>query len=66
MKILILSDTHMENGILEDILAYRKECDLIVHCGDTSLPYKTRYKKIDYIVKGNHDYDESYPTWTPL
>ncbi|HBG68373.1 MAG TPA: YfcE family phosphodiesterase, partial [Kandleria vitulina] len=50
----------MENGILEDILAYRKECDLIVHCGDTSLPYKTRYKKIDYIVKGNHDYDESY------
>jgi putative phosphoesterase len=63
MKILILSDTHMENGILEDILAYRKECDLIVHCGDTSLPYKTRYKKIDYIVKGNHDYDESYPTF---
>lgn len=63
MKILILSDTHMNNDILEDILSYRKDCDLIIHCGDTSLPYHNKYKEIDYIVKGNHDYDENYPTF---
>ena len=39
MRILVVSDSHMYNDILEDITKkWKNKVDLLVHCGDSSLP----------------------------
>ena len=38
MRILVVSDSHMYNDILEDITKrWKNKVDLLVHCGDSSL-----------------------------
>lgn len=62
MKILITSDTHMFNEILEDLIQhYQKEIDLWIHCGDSSLSKEhALMQQFDIVVKGNHD-EEDFP-----
>lgn len=57
MKILVVSDNHGEEYILEEILSiYEEEVDSFVHCGDSELseihPLWQQYN----IVRGNMDF----------
>ena len=54
MKVLILSDSHMYNDILTDILNHI-QCDCIVHCGDSVFESDDPLLKKMYVVRGNHD-----------
>ena len=62
MKVLVVSDSHMYNDILEDITKrWKNKVDLLVHCGDSSLlPDDDLLKDFDIVVHGNHD-EEVFP-----
>ena len=64
MKILVVSDTHFFNTYLEDVLKHwENKVDLMIHCGDSSLPATDPLMKpFDIVVKGNHD-DDPYPIY---
>ena len=57
MKMLVVSDSHMYNDILENITnKWKNKVDLLVHCGDSSLlPDNPLLKDYDIVVHGNHD-----------
>lgn len=59
MKILVLSDSHFFNDNLKRITKkYENQVDLMIHCGDSSLPFNDPYlAPFDIVVKGNHDID---------
>ena len=64
MKILIVSDSHYYNESLDHVLNIHKNCEVKIHCGDSSLPADhTLIKEFDYVVKGNHD-NEDYPIYS--
>lgn len=58
MKILVISDSHMEKDSIDFILKTFNDIDIYLHCGDIVLD-KSHYP-IFHTVKGNHD-DEDYP-----
>ena len=62
MRILVVSDSHMYNDILEDITKrWKNKVDLLVHCGDSSLlPDDPLLKDYNIVVHGNHD-EEVFP-----
>lgn len=62
MKMLVVSDSHMYNDILENITnKWKNKVDLLVHCGDSSLlPDNPLLKDYDIVVHGNHD-EEVFP-----
>lgn len=62
MKWLIMSDNHggwtKVNSLIDN---YREQVDLIFHCGDSEFPADDPiWKKVDYVVKGNMDFDPQY------
>lgn len=63
MKLLIISDSHMENQYLKEVTTrYRNETNMEVCLGDTSL--KADDPLLDpftLIVHGNHDFDDRFP-----
>lgn len=62
MKYLIISDSHGSKEELFQVLnRHNDDVDLIIHCGDSELPYDDflRFKKL-LIVGGNCDFDEKY------
>ena len=62
MEVLVVSDSHMYNDILENITnKWKNKVDLLVHCGDSSLlPNDPLLKDYDIVVHGNHD-EEVFP-----
>ena len=56
MKMLVVSDSHMYNDILENITnKWKNKVDLLVHCGDSSLlPDNPLLKDYDIVVHGNY------------
>ena len=62
MRILVVSDSHMYNDILDDITKrWKNKVDLLVHCGDSSLlPNDPLLKDYNIVVHGNHD-EEVFP-----
>ena len=62
MKILIMSDSH---GLTEDITMIKErhteEVDAIIHCGDSELEGNDPHMAGLLAVKGNCDFDPSYP-----
>lgn len=58
MKILLVSDTHGNDEILEKLHNQHPDCDLYLHAGDSqSNPYAIR----PFIaIKGNCDYDVNF------
>lgn len=59
-KILLISDSHFENEIFENIINYYCDIDYYIHCGDSSLPYLHPLLENFICVKGNHDEDEHF------
>ncbi|BBH26558.1 phosphoesterase [Intestinibaculum porci] len=63
MKYLIVSDPHMENTILQNIISHEQDhVDTMFCLGDTSLkasdPLLAPFR---LVVRGNHDYDDHFP-----
>lgn len=58
-KVLVVSDSHGDDSRLDYILDYyKKEIDMVIHCGDLEYPASELRKRIDcplYIAKGNCD-----------
>ncbi len=61
-KVLLISDSHFENDILEEVINYHQDIDLYIHCGDSSLPYHHALLNNFITVKGNHDEDDRFLT----
>lgn len=64
MKILVVSDTHLFGDDLRRIVnLYQTKVDLMIHCGDSSLPLNgPLIRQFDIVVKGNHD-DAMFPRY---
>lgn len=60
MKVLCISDTHLENQIFEEINHKYPNMDYYIHCGDSSLTKKNSLLHKFDVVKGNHD-EENFP-----
>lgn len=56
MKILLVSDSHLYDEILENILN-NISSDIIIHCGDSVFQKDNPLLKKIYTVRGNHDFD---------
>ncbi len=56
-KIIILSDTHGDNSIVDNILSLNKY-DIAIHSGDYECDPNYMIKNFDYFVQGNHDFDK--------
>lgn len=55
-KILILSDSHGKNKLLEEIID-KENPDVVIHCGDHCMSdEKYLNEKFNYYVRGNNDY----------
>jgi putative phosphoesterase len=54
MKILILSDTHGDTSVLQEIKHKHSDANIVIHCGDSELPPFLTEDMV--IVKGNCDY----------
>lgn len=59
MKILVVSDNHMNDFVLENVLNLHQDCDLYIHCGDSEATMDSL--KPFACVKGNNDYDPAFP-----
>ena len=55
MKLLIISDTHLENKLLENIADKYQNMDFYIHCGDSSLNENNPLLNKYLVVHGNHD-----------
>lgn len=64
MKVLVISDSHLYGDDLKRVVEkYKKHVDMMIHCGDSSLPQNDSLMQLfDIVVKGNHDIDE-YPIY---
>lgn len=64
MKILIVSDSHLFGNDLNRITAlYKNQVQLMIHCGDSSLPETNPLiQEYDIVVQGNHD-DAPFPRY---
>lgn len=64
MKILVVSDSHLFGDDLQRITnKYKRKVDLMIHCGDSSLPIDDEViRQYDIVVKGNHD-DALFPRY---
>lgn len=61
MKLLIMSDTHSNSKTMEQVIQYHHEVDAVIHCGDSELDYSYFEDKQIHVVKGNCDFDTSFP-----
>ncbi len=52
MKILVISDSHLNN----DWTKIKVNYDLIIHAGDHQMSHEWMIKNTDYFVDGNNDY----------
>lgn len=67
MKILLVSDSHGNDQILQDLYRQYPKMDLYLHAGDSSLDIEMIWPFIS--VKGNCDYypfDDKYRLYTPI
>ena len=60
MKLLIMSDTHGDEDIIERVKGYHPDAYKIIHCGDSELPYTHPSMQEIERVKGNCDHDPNY------
>ena len=59
MKILIVSDSHGHNEIIDDLIRDNKDVDIFLHAGDSEVPSYTLYPF--RVVRGNCDYTFDMP-----
>lgn len=55
MRLLVISDTHLQNDLFERINKHYQNMDYYIHCGDSSLSNNDPLLEKYACVKGNHD-----------
>lgn len=60
MKIVVLSDTHGNAEIIEQVFAQESDADAFFHCGDSELAYTNPVFHDMHRVRGNCDYDNQF------
>lgn len=60
MRILVISDTHLQNDLFKKINETYQNMDYYFHCGDSSLFKENPLLHKYHTVKGNHD-EEDFP-----
>lgn len=61
MKILVMSDTHEDSNIIDDVKEHIGSVDAIFHCGDSELDLHHSSLEGVHVVLGNCDMDSSIP-----
>ena len=62
MKVLVISDSHGNEDLLKTIASrHSREVDALFHCGDSELSSNNEAMKSYESVRGNCDYDTTYP-----
>lgn len=56
-----MSDTHGDALVIDRVIKHVGPVDAIFHCGDSELDAQHEFLKSTYIVRGNCDYDSSFP-----
>lgn len=62
MQLLIMSDTHGDEHVIERVKGFYPHANFIIHCGDSELTSDHRALNELVYVKGNCDRDEQFPT----
>lgn len=60
MKLLIMSDTHGDVEVIEDVKSFHPDAVKVIHCGDSELPFTHPTMQGMERVKGNCDHDPNY------
>ncbi|HEY4531876.1 MAG TPA: metallophosphoesterase [Kurthia sp.] len=60
MKIVVLSDTHGDADVIEQVYKQEQDADAFFHCGDSELAYDDAHFHDMYRVKGNCDFDRNF------
>lgn len=60
MKIVVLSDTHGDANLIEQVYEQELDADAFFHCGDSELAYDDVHFHHMYRVKGNCDFDRNF------
>lgn len=60
MKIVVLSDTHGDPDVIEQVYKQEQDADAFFHCGDSELAYDDAHFHDMYRVKGNCDFDRNF------
>lgn len=61
MKILLMSDTHDDRDVIENILNFHPNCDAYIHCGDSELLHTDPIFNTFHVVRGNCDLLGKFP-----
>ncbi|MBW8350240.1 metallophosphoesterase [Bacillus sp. IITD106] len=62
MKLLVVSDSHGNKAVLEDLKAkYKDQVDAMIHCGDSELSADDSVLEGFTVVRGNCDMDSAFP-----
>lgn len=61
MKILVASDNHGEDTVLEDLINIYEDIDLWLHCGDSEFSENHPVWKTYQTVRGNMDFEITFP-----
>lgn len=61
MKILVMSDTHGDSLVINQVIKHVGSVDAIFHCGDSELDTFHESLNSVYVVRGNCDFDSSFP-----
>lgn len=62
MKYLVVSDSHGNHQIIEEIAElWKNQMDAMFHCGDSESLATDKVWENFFVVRGNMDYDVTYP-----
>ncbi|RHW33500.1 metallophosphoesterase [Lysinibacillus yapensis] len=61
MKLLIMSDTHGDAEVINRARDAHTDVDVVIHCGDSELPFDHPYLEGVKKVRGNCDADARFP-----
>lgn len=62
MRLLVVSDSHGNSQILDELISkYHEQVDAFVHCGDSELTSSNLVWSMMDTVAGNCDYDPAFP-----
>jgi putative phosphoesterase len=61
MKILVMSDTHGETFVIDQVIKHVGLVDAVFHCGDSELNSQHMSLQSAFVVRGNCDLDSSFP-----
>lgn len=61
MRILVISDNHGDQAILNEVKAKNPDVDAIFHCGDSEGQVTDPFFEDTYFVRGNNDFNDGFP-----